>query len=76
MKIGGWILGGISALWSITLLSLVAFQCAPLEKVWKPWIAGRCLDFKEVILGIAIPNVITDIAILTLPLPHIVSILS
>ena len=75
MKIGGWFLGGISALWSITLLFIAAFQCSPLEKFWKPWIAGRCLDFNELILGIAIPNVITDTAILILPLPKIVSML-
>ncbi|KAK0122100.1 hypothetical protein ONS95_010362 [Cadophora gregata] len=71
MKIGGCIIGGITSLWTITILFVTGFQCMPLEKFWRPWVAGRCFDTKIITFGLSIPNIITDIAILTLPLPQI-----
>ncbi|KAG4444258.1 hypothetical protein IFR05_000233 [Cadophora sp. M221] len=71
MKIAAWVLGAVTSLWTILLLFVIGFQCIPFEKFWRPWIVGRCINFKKLILGVAIPNILSDVAILALPLPQI-----
>lgn len=69
MRIGGLILGGISTLWNGTLIILAATQCVPFTKIYAPWVDGHCIDLKATFLAIAVPSILTDIAILSLPLP-------
>ena len=38
--------------------------------MWDPTVKGRCIDIHKFFIGIAVPNVITDIALLTMPLPY------
>ncbi|KAH6717915.1 hypothetical protein BKA61DRAFT_716476 [Leptodontidium sp. MPI-SDFR-AT-0119] len=71
LKIGAWVLGAVTSLWTILLLFIIGFQCIPFEKFWRPWVVGRCIDFRQLILGMAIPNILSDVAILALPLPQI-----
>lgn len=67
--VGAYILMAISISWAISLIIVALAQCLPMDKLWKPWIEGRCIDIKATFLAIAIPNIITDIAILALPIP-------
>ena len=48
---------------------LATFNCTPVDKYWKPELSGTCIDIYDGFLGTAIPNVITDIFLLLLPLP-------
>lgn len=52
-------------------MSLI-FTCKPVEAQWNIAIEGaECLDTKKVYLGASIPNVITDILLLILPVPYV-----
>jgi hypothetical protein len=43
----------------------------PRKKAWAPWTAGTCINLKVMFLAVSVPNIITDIAILALPLPNV-----
>lgn len=38
--------------------------------MWDPSVKGRCINIHEYFIGIAVPNIITDIALLVMPLPY------
>lgn len=51
------------------MLAVSLFQCTPLEKLWNPTLPGHCINFLGAIIGNAVPNIVTDILILALPMP-------
>lgn len=69
LQIGAYILIAVSLAWTMSIGIAAIFQCTPRRKLWQPWLQGTCLDAKKVFLGISFPNIVTDIAILTLPIP-------
>ena len=71
VKIRALILGVISTVWMLVLTGVSQGQCNPRKKAWAPWTAGTCIDLKVTFLAVSIPNIITDIAILALPLPNV-----
>ena len=54
-------------------VSLTAvFQCSPVPYAWdKSIYGGNCIDVASFYVCASIPNVVTDVAILLLPLPMI-----
>jgi len=44
--------------------------CSPREKIWKPWLhTGHCLNANALYLASGFFNIISDFAILILPMP-------
>ncbi|KAH9221279.1 hypothetical protein DL95DRAFT_327949 [Leptodontidium sp. 2 PMI_412] len=74
MRIGCWILGTLSVCWCISLIMVCIFQCTPIAKAWNPTIPGHCINLKGSFIGNAVPNILTDVAILGLPMPHVWSL--
>ncbi|KAI1374032.1 hypothetical protein F4677DRAFT_177630 [Hypoxylon crocopeplum] len=72
MKIGCQVLGVLGAAsWLISVL-LATFQCSPVKKVFDPFVtSGWCLTNFEFFFGNSIHNIITNIAILCLPIYEI-----
>jgi hypothetical protein len=71
MRIGCWILGALSVCWCISIIMVSIFQCTPIAKAWNPTIPGHCINLKGSFIGNAVPNILTDVAILALPMPHV-----
>lgn len=67
-----YIMGAITLLWWISCQFIVIFECAPIHYFWnrKP-VTGHCLDVQIFFHSRAIPNIITDLVLLILPLPLI-----
>lgn len=63
--------GGLSTCWNIAGVFAAAFQCTPRVKIWEPWVDGYCINIFLVQLLVSVPSIICDIAILCLPLPHV-----
>ena len=65
-------MGAITFLWWITCQFIVIFECAPIHYFWdrKP-VTGHCLNVQLFFQGQAIPNIITDLMLLILPMPLI-----
>lgn len=67
IRIASMILGGISIAWSMSIILVSVFQCTPIARAWDTRIPGTCINLKGSFIGNAVPNVITDILILCLP---------
>ncbi|KAL0930969.1 uncharacterized protein CTRU02_213704 [Colletotrichum truncatum] len=70
-KISAIILGAITIAWWISIVLVCVFQCTPVAKAYMPWIDGTCIDLKASFIGNAIPNILTDVAILCLPIGQV-----
>ncbi|KAJ5605737.1 hypothetical protein N7510_008518 [Penicillium lagena] len=66
-KIGGYILGGITLAWMISVEFVAIFQCDPVASSYIPDLPGKCINLKAAMIGIGVPNFVTDIFILALP---------
>ncbi|KAK4098784.1 hypothetical protein N658DRAFT_499020 [Parathielavia hyrcaniae] len=71
VRLGGYICGGISTAWCIACILAAACQCTPREKLWEPWLEGTCIDLFLTQLCISVPSILCDVAILCLPMPHV-----
>lgn len=56
--------------WMFTTVFAISFQCIPIEYNWDMTIdGGHCINIGQLALVTSVLNVITDVAILVLPLP-------
>ncbi len=46
----------------------VCFLCTPRRKIWTPTVPGKCLNFSAILISGAIINIISDFAVLALPI--------
>ncbi|KUJ21268.1 uncharacterized protein LY89DRAFT_577423, partial [Mollisia scopiformis] len=68
VQLGTMVLGVIVAMWFLATTLAFIFQCFPVSKAWNPAITtGSCIDKEKFFLGNSIPNILTDLAILCLP---------
>ena len=71
-RISTWVLAAIISGTAVTVSLTAVFQCSPVPYAWDKSISGgNCIDVASFYIYISIPNVITDVAILLLPLPMI-----
>ncbi len=71
VRIGAWILGILTVIWALLFSLLYILQCTPINHLWDNTVPGTCLNIKGLYLGTAIPSLITDIMILTMPMFYI-----
>ena len=71
MRICLWILGIFFVGWAVSMTFTVIFMCQPVQKAWKPDLPGHCANLFAFFLGQAIPNIVTDVVLLLLPLPYL-----
>ncbi len=67
MRVSCLVLGSMILTWSLAILFATIFQCTPVSKAWDDNQEGTCISLKSVLMGNAIPNIITDVAILIIP---------
>ncbi|PYI08671.1 hypothetical protein BO78DRAFT_310226 [Aspergillus sclerotiicarbonarius CBS 121057] len=70
-RLGTYILGFITISWAISIIFVCIFQCTPVARTWDKSIPGHCINLKGSFIGNAVPNIVTDIAILTLPVTRV-----
>ncbi|KKY28487.1 putative integral membrane protein [Diplodia seriata] len=70
-RIGAYILGFMTAGWVIAINCVSIFQCHPIKKAWYPLMDGSCIDIKASFIGNAVPNILTDVAILIMPVAQV-----
>ena len=65
---GSWIIITICTLFYITIVFLTVYACTPREKIWNRLLpGGQCLNYRATIVSTAFFNILSDIAILLLP---------
>ncbi|KAK2008444.1 hypothetical protein LZ32DRAFT_631640 [Colletotrichum eremochloae] len=71
---GALICGGLTSFWTLACVIAASVQCVPINKLWEPWKPGFCINLFLTQLCIAVPSIIVDIAILYLPIPHVLKL--
>ena len=69
-----WTIYGLSVLTVLFYFACMMFRilaCIPREKIWHPWLAGKCINSAAGILASAVLNTISDFVLLALPLSGI-----
>ncbi|KAL9614954.1 MAG: hypothetical protein Q9167_000596 [Letrouitia subvulpina] len=78
IRIPVFILGSIVTAWGIAVILVSIFQCTPVDGFWNrvkippPSPPPKCIvNEYAFFVGIAVPNIVTDAALLALPIPYI-----
>ncbi|EFQ34804.1 hypothetical protein CGRA01v4_01681 [Colletotrichum graminicola] len=71
---GALICGSLTTGWTLACVIAASIQCLPIVKVWEPWRPGYCINLFLTQLCISVPSIIVDIAILYLPIPHVLKL--
>ncbi|KAK9769640.1 putative Integral membrane protein [Seiridium cardinale] len=59
-------------MWGLAVFLLTLLQCIPTQGYWDKTIDASCnIDSQNFLFAISIPNILIDVAILTLPIPYI-----
>ena len=64
-------IGAFVAAWVICITFLFIFICVPVEKLWYPDLPGHCIDQVGTWIANAASTILSDLAILLLPLPQV-----
>lgn len=70
-KIGSYIIGATIIAWWFAIVAVCVFQCDPIYKAWVPWASGTCIDLRGSFIGNAVPNILTDVVILIMPMKQV-----
>lgn len=66
-----YIIGGFVIAWVICVIFLFIFICVPVQKLWYPEIPGHCINQVGTWIANAVSTIVTDVAILILPIPQV-----
>ena len=66
-----WIALVVIICWSIGAGFATIFQCVPVRKSWNKHLYGHCIDTDAFWIAYAVMNVLTDVMVLSLPIPQI-----
>jgi hypothetical protein len=70
-KFWAYLIGAFVIAWVITITFIFIFICVPVQKLWYPDIPGRCVNQVGTWIANAASTILTDLAILILPIPQI-----
>ncbi|OJD32276.1 uncharacterized protein BKCO1_3900088 [Diplodia corticola] len=70
-RIGAYLLGFVTVGWVVAINCVSIFQCHPIKKAWYPLMDGSCINLKASFIGNAVPNILTDVAILIMPVAQV-----
>ncbi len=74
-RIAAWTLGMVTILWLGIYVFIYIFQCSPISEAWDPLaLRLQCLNLRSIFVSNAIVNIVTDFAILLMPLYHVWSL--
>ncbi|KAK5658468.1 hypothetical protein OQA88_1857 [Cercophora sp. LCS_1] len=64
-------IGAFIIAWVVCITFLFIFICVPVEKLWYPDLPGRCIDQVGTWIANAVSTIVSDLAILILPIPQV-----
>ncbi|PYH88358.1 integral membrane protein [Aspergillus ellipticus CBS 707.79] len=74
MLITANILSAIVILWALAVSLAGVFNCLPVNRFWDRTVPGTCMDTVSFYYGQQIPNILTDLVLLVMPLPSVWSL--
>ncbi|KAJ5676099.1 hypothetical protein N7462_008996 [Penicillium macrosclerotiorum] len=68
MLFGIYFMGVVVILWTVSIWVAGALNCIPVNRFWDPSVEGACIDMGRFYYGMQIPNIVSDLIILVMPL--------
>nr|OQO19288.1 hypothetical protein B0A51_11178 [Rachicladosporium sp. CCFEE 5018] len=68
------ILMALVVAWGIGIIITAMLLCQPIAKLWNPAIPGSCIDLVKFYYGIQIPNILTDLLIIIVPIKEVLTL--
>ena len=62
------VLGAICVAWWFAVVIIQIFSCRPVQGLWDTSLDAKCVDPTFYFIGVAVPNIVTDMVILSLPI--------
>ena len=57
--------------WGVGVLVCAIYPCNPIHGFWDFTVVSKCINPKTFYIGTSIPNILTDVAILCLPITQV-----
>ncbi|KAK4869229.1 hypothetical protein LT330_006229 [Penicillium expansum] len=72
IRIPIYVLASMITGWGLGVILTTVFQCMPIQGLWDYSVKAHCgVNINDFFIGNAVPNIITDWAMLILPLPYV-----
>ncbi|KAK6079548.1 hypothetical protein SCUP234_05717 [Seiridium cupressi] len=71
VKVGSIFLAVFVILWGIAFVIVCIFDCNPINGYWDLNVPSKCLSQSDFYIGFAVPNMVADVLMMTLPLRDI-----
>lgn len=71
-RIAAYLLMGFTLIWWVTFVCTILFSCDPIARAYTPSLPGTCIDMRALVFGNAVPNIVTDVIVLILPIHQVV----
>ncbi|KAK6443391.1 hypothetical protein LTR95_000217 [Oleoguttula sp. CCFEE 5521] len=62
------ILMAVVVAWGVAIIITAMLLCQPIAKLWNPSLPGTCINLSQFYYGIQIPNILTDLLIIIVPI--------
>ena len=70
-RIAAWLLSAITIIWALLFAFLLVFWCLPISNSWNTSPEQKAAANRVFYISNAVPNIVTDVAMLVLPLFHV-----
>lgn len=70
-RIALWCMVAFVIAWYFIALFTTIFRCIPITDIWSAHPTGRCINFSRWAVSTAVLNVLSDLAVLVMPMPLI-----
>jgi hypothetical protein len=69
-----YVIAGVVIGYSVAITFALIFACRPIQKAWNAALEGSCIDRNGLYAATAVTNTVTDVALLIVPLPVVISL--
>ena len=64
-------LSALTVIFYVACIISRALQCIPREKIWNPFVTGKCINSPAELVSSGVVNILSDIILLIIPLSMI-----
>lgn len=68
------VVASVVILWAVSIFVAGTLNCIPVNKFWDQTIEGYCIDSATFYYGMQIPNILTDLIILLMPIKVVIGL--
>lgn len=68
------VMASVVVLWAVSIMVAATLNCIPISSFWDRSLDGRCINTANFNYGMQIPNIISDLIILIMPIKVVIGL--